>query len=66
MEILSKKHPGLFFICEQCGILVGNIKDNEIYNDSDVYCPVCHFKNTLFFNKNYNGVIEQDGRDTSN
>ena len=50
MEILSSKYPGIWFICEQCGALIGNVKDNEIYNDNDVYCPCCKFKNTLSLN----------------
>lgn len=59
MEILSSKYPGIWFICEQCGALIGNVKDNEIYNDSDVYCPCCKFKNTLPLNKNYNGIVKK-------
>lgn len=56
MEVLSNKFIGMYFICEQCGCLVGNIKENEIYNESDVYCPLCHYKNTLNYVKSYNGI----------
>lgn len=59
MEILSSKYPGIWFICEQCGALIGNVKDNEIYNDNDVYCPCCKFKNTLSLNKNYDGIVKK-------
>lgn len=59
MEILSSKYPGIWFICEQCGALIGNVKDNEIYNNSDVYCPCCKFKNTLSLNKNYDGIVKK-------
>lgn len=59
MNILSPKYPGIWFICEQCRALIGNVKESEIYNNSDVYCPICKFKNTLPFNKNYDGIVKE-------
>lgn len=59
MQVIFTKYPGLWFICQQCGAVVVDIKDNEIYNDSDVYCPCCRFKNTLSLNKNYDGIIKK-------
>jgi hypothetical protein len=59
MIVLSPKHPGLWFICEQCGALCGDVKENEIYEANDVYCPICHFKNQLAFNKKYEGIIKE-------
>ena len=59
MDILSPKYPGIWFICEQCGALIGNVKESEIYNNSDVYCPICKFKNTLPLNKNYDGTVKE-------
>lgn len=56
MEILSNRHPGLWFICEQCGALIGHIQQNEIYEDNNVYCPICHFKNVLAYSKKYDGI----------
>ena len=36
------------------------IQDNEIYNERDVYCPICKFKNEILFNKNYDGVVQKE------
>ena len=59
MKVLSTKHPGLWFICEQCGAVVIDVQDNEIYNEQDVYCPICHALNKILFNKNYDGIIKE-------
>ena len=58
MEILSNKYIGIYCICEQCGALLGNIQENEIYEDNAVYCMVCHFRNILPYSKSYNGIIK--------
>lgn len=58
MEVLSKRHPGLFFICEQCGALIGDVHENEIYENSYVYCPICRNKQKLKYNKSYEGIIK--------
>lgn len=60
MEILSLKHLGLWFICEQCSALIVNIQENEIYEDNAVYCPVCHFKNLILYYKKYNGIVNKE------
>ena len=60
MNVLSTKYPGLWFICEQCGAVVANIKDEEIYEKNDVYCPICHFKNQIAFDKKYEGIIKEE------
>ena len=60
MQVVFKGYPGLWFICEQCGALMIDVQDNEIYNDSDVYCPCCRFKNTLPLNKNYDGIVTEE------
>ena len=59
MEILSNKYPGIMFICEQCGAVIGDVKENEIYNESDAYCPLCRYKNTLNYVKTYNGIAAE-------
>ena len=61
MEILSKRHPGLFFICEQCSALVGNVKESDIYENEYVYCPLCKYKQKINYNKSYDGFIEVIG-----
>ena len=33
MKVLSIKYPGIFFICNECGALVGEVNENEIYED---------------------------------
>ena len=60
MKVLSTKHPGLWFICEQCGSVVIDVQDNEIYNERDVYCPICKFKNEILFDKSYDGVVQKE------
>ena len=57
MEILSPRFPGIYFICEQCGAVIANVKENEIYNEHDVYCPICKFKNELNYSKSYDGIV---------
>ena len=64
MEILSKRHPGLFFICEQCSALIGDVHENEIYNGFDVYCPICKYKNRINYDKSYDGVVKNDNTNT--
>lgn len=59
MEILSPKYPGIWFICDQCGAVVANVKDNEIYEDSIVYCPICHWRNQLNYVKSYDGIVKE-------
>jgi len=59
MKVLSAKHPGLWFICEQCGAVVIDVQDNEIYNERDVYCPICHALNKILFDKNYDGIVKE-------
>ena len=59
MKVLSTKHPGLWFICEQCGAVVIDVQDNEIYNERQVYCPICHALNEILFDKNYDGIVEE-------
>ena len=60
MKVLSTKHPGLWFICEQCGAVIIDVQDNEIYNERDVYCPICKFQNEILFDKNYDGVVQKE------
>ena len=59
MKVLSVKHPGLWFICERCGAVVIDVQDNEIYNERDVYCPICHALNEILFDKNYDGIVKE-------
>ena len=63
MEILSKKYPGIYFICDQCGALIGHVKQTEVYNKNDVYCPICKWKNTLEYDKNYEGIMTEEKED---
>lgn len=63
MIALSKGHPGLFFICEQCGSLCADVKENEIYEDNTVYCIVCHYKNTIPYYKKYDGIVKETGNE---
>lgn len=58
MKVLSIKYPGIFFVCNECGALVGEVNENEIYEDCYVYCPICRNKQRLEYSKKYNGVIE--------
>ena len=60
MQVLSPKYPGLIFICEQCGMLAGGVQDNEIYEDSYVYCPICKYRNRLQYSKKYDGIIPKE------
>lgn len=60
MKVLSVKHPGLWFICEQCSAVVIDVQDNEIYNGRDVYCPICHALNEILFDKNYDGIVKEE------
>lgn len=60
MDVLSTKYPGIFFVCEQCGALCANVRENEIYEDNAVYCMVCHFKNILPYSKKYDGVVQEN------
>lgn len=59
MIVLSPRPVGLYFICEQCGSMIIDVKDNEIYNGRDVYCPICKFKNEILFDKNYDGIVKE-------
>lgn len=47
-------------MCEQCSALIGDIRDNEIYEDNAVYCPVCHYKNLIPYYKKYDGVVKEE------
>lgn len=64
MKVLSPKYPGIFFICEQCGMLAGEVQENEIYEDSYVYCPICHYRSKLEYRKSYEGVVKDDKSDS--
>ena len=57
MIVLSNRHPGIYFVCENCGSVVIDVKDNEIYENSYVYCPICKNKQKLEYNKSYNGIV---------
>lgn len=59
MEILSQKFPGRICICEECGALLGDIQESDIYSDDIVYCLICKHGNHISYNKNYNGIIEE-------
>ena len=64
MEILSPKFPGRLLICSSCGaVLVYN--EHDIYG-SDVYCPLCKQPTKIDYDKDYNGVIEENGNDSQN
>ena len=60
MELLSQKYPGIYFICEQCGAMFGNVQDNEIYEENSVYCPRCHWKNLIPYYKKYDGIVKEE------
>lgn len=59
MKVLSNRHPGIYFVCENCGALIIDVQDNEIYNERDVYCPICHALNEILFDKNYDGIVKE-------
>ena len=65
MIVLSPKYPGLFFICEQCGALVGDVRPNEIYENNNVYCPICHWINKLQYDSTYNGEVKENETNAS-
>lgn len=58
MQVLFPQYPGRIVICSYCGALLA-YNDNDIY-DSIVYCPLCKQPTHIDYNKNYNGVIEND------
>lgn len=60
MEVISIKFPGRICICEQCGALLGNIQESDIYSENIVYCPICKHGNYILYNKNYDGVIKDE------
>lgn len=62
MKVLSNRCPGIYFVCENCGSVVVDVKDNEIYNGRDVYCPICSYKNEILFDKNYDGVAKEENK----
>lgn len=61
MEVLSPKFPGRLLICQNCGALL-SYNEHDIYG-SDVYCPLCKAKNTIDYDKNYNGIIKGDANE---
>ena len=60
MEILSTKFPGRILICGSCGCLFA-YNENDIYGQ-DVYCPLCKQKNTIDYDKKYDGIIVQEDK----
>lgn len=60
MIVLSRKFPGLTIICKNCGALL-KYEESDIYGKNLVYCPLCKTANEVNYDKNYNGVIENNG-----
>ena len=61
MIILSEKFPGRILICGNCGCLFA-YNENDIYGQ-DVYCPLCKARNTIDYDKNYDGIIKEEKKD---
>ena len=59
MIVLSEKFPGRILICQNCGALLGDIKEKDIYGN-DVYCLICKQKNPIDYDKNYDGIIKEE------
>ena len=60
MIVLSEKYPGILIICEKCGAVLAAIKSSDIYGENLVYCPLCKFANQINYNKNYDGIVQED------
>lgn len=65
MEILSNKYPGRLIICTNCGAVLANIQESDIYAENIVYCPLCKAANSIEYNKNYNGVVKNNVENNS-
>ena len=59
MKIISPVFPGRIAICPTCGVLLGDIKDSDIYGQ-DIYCLVCKQKIPIDYDKNYDGIIKEN------
>lgn len=60
MEVLSPKYPGIMIICQECGAVLGNVQEKDIYGANIVYCPICHHANEIEYDKNYNGEVKEN------
>ena len=61
MIVFSEKYPGRILICQNCGALLG-YNEHDIYGN-DVYCPICKQKNSIDYDKNYDGIIKEDKKE---
>lgn len=60
MEVLTNKFPGRICICSNCGALMANIQESDIYSDNIVYCPLCKTGNYIEYSKSYDGVVKEE------
>lgn len=63
MEVLSNKYVGIICICEECGSFLANIQESDICAENIVYCPVCKHGNHILYNKNYDGIVQENKND---
>ena len=59
MQVLSPTFPGRILICDRCGALLA-YNNSDIYGANLIYCPICKNANEIDFDKNYNGVVEDN------
>ena len=60
MEVLSNRYPGRICICEECGALLANIQESDIYAENIVYCPICKHGNHILYDKKYDGTVQEN------
>jgi len=60
MEVLSNRYAGRICICEECGALLANIQESDIYAGNIVYCPVCNHGNHILYDKKYDGIVQEN------
>lgn len=63
MEVLTNRYPGLICICEECGCLLANIQESDIYAENIVYCPCCRHGNHILYNKKYDGIVKENNNE---
>lgn len=62
MQVLSQKYPGRTLICDQCNALLA-YNNSDVYGANIVYCPLCHHANEIEYDKNYDGIVEEEKKD---
>lgn len=65
MIVFSDKYPGRILICQNCGALLGAIKDSDIYGEN-IWCPLCKSANKIDYNKDYDGIVKNPKNSVEN